>query len=416
MLEDSGVVIVGAGQAGSEAAIRLRQIGYTHPITLIGAEPHAPYHRPPLSKAYLSGDAGAERLPIRSVAAYERNMIDFRAGVHAETIDRPNKRLQLRESTTLPYHHLVLATGGRARRLSCPGADLSGVLYLRTLDDVEAIRSRMRPSARLVLVGGGYVGLEVAATATKLGLHVELVEAAPRLLARVAGPELSGFYEAAHRQAGVRLHLGATLERIIATRDAPDRAAGVVLENGTTIECDFVLAGIGQIPNTELAVSAGLPVQNGIVVDEYCRTEDAAILAIGDCANHPSSFLGTRVRLESVPNALEQGRVAADTIADNPKPYDAVPWFWSDQYDLKLQSVGLSPSYDQVVLRGVMQDRAFVLFYLKDGRLLAADAINRPGEFMAAKRLVAAKAIVAPTLLADTSVVLKSLLGCVPIA
>jgi 3-phenylpropionate/trans-cinnamate dioxygenase ferredoxin reductase subunit len=410
MTQAAGAVIVGAGQAGSEAAIRLRQAGYAHLITLLGAEPHAPYHRPPLSKAYLAGEADAETLPIRAPAAYARADIDLRPATLVEAIDRPTRQVRLAGGAVLAYRHLVLATGGRARRLSCPGADLAPVLTLRALDDVAAIRAQMRPGTRMVIVGGGYVGLEVAATAVKHGLEVDLVEAAPRLLARVAGPDLSAFYAQAHREAGVRLHLGATLAAIHARPGAPGAVGGVALGDGSVIAADVVLAGIGLVPNTELAERAGLAVADGIVTDAYCRTEDEAIYAIGDCANHPSALLGTRIRLESVPNALEQGRVAADAIAGRPRPYDAVPWFWSDQYDLKLQSVGLIQGHDQMVVRGSLRDRAFVMFYLKEGRLMAADAVNRPGDFMAAKRLVTAQASPDPAKLADPATPLKTLI------
>jgi 3-phenylpropionate/trans-cinnamate dioxygenase ferredoxin reductase subunit len=310
----------------------------------------------------------------------------------------------------LPYRWLVLATGGRARLLNCEGADLAGVFTLRGIDDSVALRAAMLAGRNLVIVGGGYIGLEVAAVAVKSGMAVTLIEAAPRVLARVAGPEISTFYEQVHRDAGVVIHTGLTVTALLPQPGDPSRVGEVVLGDGTTIAADAVVAGVGLIPNTELAAEAGLHVDNGIWVDEYCRTEDPQVLAIGDCANHPCPFLGRRVRLESVPNALEQARVAADTMAGKLVPYAAVPWFWSDQYDLKLQAVGLADGYENAVLRGSYAARSFLLFYLKDGIVLAADAVNRPGEFLVARRLVGAAVRADAAALGDATIPLKSLI------
>lgn len=405
-----GVVIVGAGYAAGELAIKLRQAGYADPVTMIGAEPHLPYHRPPLSKAFLSGDMPPEELLLRPASTYAANHVTFRGGTRVTAIDRAAREVALDDGSTLPYARLVLATGGHARRLSCRGAALAGTLTLRTLDDVLAIRAYLQPHKQLVIIGGGYIGLEVAAVAVRHGAAVTVVEAAPRVLARVAGAEISAFYEKAHRDAGVTILTGQTIDSLIARHDDPDHVGGVVLGSGAVLPADFVLAGIGLVPHTELAEAAGLHVQNGIWVDEFCRTEDPAVLAIGDCANHPCPFLGRRVRLESVPNALEQARVAADTILGKLVPYAAVPWFWSDQYDLKLQAVGLAEGHDQVVLRGSMAARSFLVFYLRGGTVIAADAVNKPGEFLMAKRLVGAA--VAPDLavLTDPAAPLKALL------
>jgi 3-phenylpropionate/trans-cinnamate dioxygenase ferredoxin reductase subunit len=406
----AGVVIVGAGTAAGECAIRLRQSGYTAPITMLGAEPDLPYNRPPLSKAYLAGEIDRDALLIRPATTYASADIAFEAGATVTAIDRAAHAITLADATTRPYATLVLATGGHARKLACPGATLDGVYYLRTIADVEALRAVFTSGARLVIIGGGYIGLEVAAVAVKRGLAVTVIEAAPRLLARVAGVGLSEFYEQAHREAGVQIHTSATVRALFASPAAPARVGGVDLADGSRIPADFVLAGIGLIPNTELAEHAGLSVENGIWVDAWCRTNDPNIYAIGDCSNHPSPFLGRRARLESVPNALEQGRIAALSIAGKPEPYDAVPWFWSDQYDLKLQAVGLSEGYDQAICRGDMQERRFVLFYLRDGALIAADAVNRPADFLAARRLVAARARPNPAALADPNTPLKSLI------
>jgi 3-phenylpropionate/trans-cinnamate dioxygenase ferredoxin reductase subunit len=304
----------------------------------------------------------------------------------------------------------VLATGGHARKLSCPGAGLAGVFTLRGIADARALRGELVPGRRMVIVGGGYIGLEVAAVAVKAGLAVTLIEAAPRVLARVAGAEISAFYEKAHRDAGVVIHTGQGVTALTPHGADPARVGGVILANGDTLPADVVVAGVGLVPHTELAEAAGLRVENGIWVDEYCRTEDPHVLAIGDCANHPCPFLGRRVRLESVPNALEQARVAADTVVGKLVPYAAVPWFWSDQYDLKLQAVGLTDGHDQVVLRGSFEARSFLVFYLRQGVVIAADAVNKPGEFLMARRLVGAVVRAEAGVLADPAVALKSLL------
>jgi 3-phenylpropionate/trans-cinnamate dioxygenase ferredoxin reductase subunit len=406
---EPGVVIAGAGFAAGEFAVKLRQAQYPHPITMIGAEPHLPYHRPPLSKGYLSGSVTEDALLLRPEAAYEAAKIGFLGGAVVAAIDRAGKTVQLESGAVLPYDKLVLATGGHARRLTCPGADLRGVHTLRTRDDVAAIRAALQPGRSLVIVGGGYIGLEVAAVAVKHGVTVRVVEAAPRVLARVAGMEISAFYEKAHRDAGVSVITGAAVSALLPAVDAADQVGGVELADGRVLPADFVIAGIGLVPNDQLAREAGLQVDNGIWVDEYCRTADEAVLAIGDCANHPCVFLGRRVRLESVPNAIEQARVAADTITGKMVPYAAIPWFWSDQYDLKLQAVGLSEGHDQVVLRGSMEARSFLVFYLRQGVLIAADAVNKPGEFLMAKRLVGAGARPDVAVLADVGRALREL-------
>lgn len=408
-MNEAGVVIVGGGYGGGELAVRLRQSGYQGPITLIGAEDVLPYHRPPLSKAYLAGEMAEEALLIRPQAAYEKAQVTVRLGLRVTAIDRAGHTVSLSDGTALPYAHLVLATGGTARPLPCPGGDLGRVFTLRSRADVGALKPHFAAGARLVIVGGGYIGLEVAAVARKHGLEVTVLEAAPRLLARVAGPELAGFFADVHSAAGVTIETGANVVALAPHADDPSRVGEVVLADGRRFAADFVLAGIGLIPAVELARDAGLHVDNGIWVDENCHTEDPLIYAIGDVANHLCPPLGRRVRIESVPNALEQARVAAAAIAGNPAPYAAMPWFWSDQYDLKLQSVGLSEGHDQVVQRGDMAARNFVLFYLREGRVIAADAVNRQADFMMAKKLVANRTAAAADALADGAVPLKTL-------
>ena len=400
------IVIVGAGQAGGETASELRKQGFTGRIVLVGDETHVPYRRPPLSKAYLSGTATEESLYILPPAGLEKARIEFIGGVRAERIDRAAKQLHLSDGRVLDYDKLVLATGGRARVLSLPGADRANVFPLRSIADVQAMRTHCLDGKSAVIIGGGFIGLEVAAVAIKLGMKVTVLEGLPRVLARVTVPEVSTFFERIHREAGVDLRTGV---QITAFEGEP-LVTHVLLGDGSRIAADFILAGIGQVPNVELAQQAGLAVDNGVVVDEYSRTADPDIYAAGDCANHPNEFYGCRLRLESVQNAMEQGRVVAAGLLGKPQVYNVVPWFWSDQYDLKLQMVGLSAGFDRMVLRGDLNARAFAAFYLKDGRLIAADTVGRPQDFIFAKKLVALRAVVDPQVLADEAVPLKTLL------
>lgn len=400
------VVIVGGGQAGGEIAIQLRKLGFAGSLLIVGEEPQPPYKRPPLSKAYLAGAVGEDSLHLLPRAQLEKLRIDCRAGVRVERIDRAARRLELADGGTLAYGRLALATGSRARALNLPGARRANVFPLRTIEDVQRLRARAAPGKRLVVIGGGFIGLEVAAVATKLGLKVTVLEGLPHVLARVTAPRMSQFYEEVHRAAGVDLRTGAQ----VAALEGEPEVTHVVLGDGGRIEADLIVVGIGIVPNVELAAEAGLAVDNGIVVDECARTSDADIVAAGDCTSHPSEFLGRRVRLESVQNALEQARAAAATLAGQPQPYRAVPWFWSDQYDLKLQMVGLSAGHDEVVLRGDPAKRSFALFYLQEGRLIAAEAVNRAPEFVFARKLVAARAQPDRAALADDKVPLGSLL------
>ncbi|MFC4252817.1 NAD(P)/FAD-dependent oxidoreductase [Sinimarinibacterium flocculans] len=402
---DSTVVIVGAGQAGGEAAAELRRQGFAGRVIMLGEETQPPYKRPPLSKAYLSGAATQESLYVMQPAQLDKVKIEFRGNTKVVRIDRKDKLLELADGSTQKYDKLVIATGGRARPLPLPGADASNVFVLRTIEDVQKIKALCEPGKRVTIIGGGFIGLEGAAVLVKMGLKVTLLEGLPRVLARVTVPEVSAFFERVHREAGVDLRTGAQLAGFEGT---PVNA--VTLADGTRIETDFVVVGIGLIPNTELADAAGLKIDNGIVVDQYARTGDPDIYAAGDCTNHPSTFLGRNVRLESVQNAMEQGRAVARNILGKNEPYQTVPWFWSDQYDLKLQTVGISGAHDQIVLRGdPATARNFAVFYLKGGKLIAADTVSRPQEFMFAKKLVAEGAVIDPAKLADESVPMKSL-------
>jgi len=399
-------VIVGAGQAGSELATSLRQHGYADSVVLIGDEEHVPYRRPPLSKTYLSGEVTLESLFLKPRAVYEKHAIECRFGIGVESIDRAARSLRLYDGSVLRYDKLALTTGGRPRRLSVPGAERPNVHYIRAVADIDRLKQQLGEGKRLVIIGGGYIGLEAASVGIKKGLHVTVVEALPRVLARVTAPEISAFYERVHRGHGVDLRTGVGVHALEGNGDA----CAVVLADGTRLAADLVVIGVGLIPNTELAEAAGIEVSNGIVVDRYAVTSDPDIVAAGDCTNHDNVFLGRRVRLESVPNALEQARVAAASILGRPRLYDAVPWFWSDQYDLKLQMVGLSQGHDDLIVRGDMDANSFTAFYLKDGVVISADSVNRPQDFMLAKRLVAERAAVPAERLRDDAVPLKSLL------
>jgi 3-phenylpropionate/trans-cinnamate dioxygenase ferredoxin reductase subunit len=409
--EISNIVIVGAGQAGGEVAFQLRQYGFTGAITLIGEEMQLPYTRPPLSKGFLAGETALDALLTRGAAAYEKFNVDIRTGTRVTGIDRHNRHLTLQDGAQIPYDRLVLATGGRPRVIQVPGADLGNIFYLRTVADVERIRPELLPGKRLVIVGGGYIGLEVAAVATKRGLHVTVLEGAPRVLARVTSPEMSAFYERVHGEQGVDIRTGVAVSGFIAGADGT-RVAEVECGEAATVAADLVIIGIGLIPNTELAAGAGLLVDNGIVVDAEARSSDPHILAIGDCASHAHhGFLQRKVRLESVPNASEQARTAAAALCGKPAPSATPPWFWSDQYGLKLQMVGLSDGYDRVVLRGDPEQNSFIAFYLRNDEIIAADAVNRIADFMAAKRIVAERRTIAAAVLADESQPLKAIIA-----
>jgi 3-phenylpropionate/trans-cinnamate dioxygenase ferredoxin reductase subunit len=399
------LVIVGGGQAAAQAVQSLRQQNFAGAITLLCDEPFPPYQRPPLSKKYLAGELAHERLFLRPAAFYAEKGVTLEQSARVEELEPAARHVRLRDGRTLPYDRLLLATGSRVRTLDVPGAELSGVHYLRTIHDVDAITAALVPGARVLLIGAGYIGLEVAAVTRQRGFDVTVLEAASRVMARTVSAEVSAFYEACHRSAGVVIHCNAAVKALHGVA----RVSSVETTDGRTFPCDVLIVGIGIVPNVELAASAGLSCDNGIVVDEHARTADPLIVAAGDCTNHPLPLVGRRVRLESVPNAIHQAKVAAATLLGTPMPYSEVPWFWSDQYDLKLQIVGLSTGYDEVVLRGDPATRSFAAFYLRAGQLLAVDAVNRPKEFIAAKKLVANRAHIAPEVLRDAAIDLTPL-------
>ncbi|WP_183097331.1 NAD(P)/FAD-dependent oxidoreductase [Nocardioides pelophilus] len=378
-------IVVGASHAGAQLAASLRQEGWDGEVVLLGDEATLPYQRPPLSKAYLAGKSTLQELTIRKAEFYAKQQIQL-VDARVESIDRARGRVVLEGGRTLPYDKLALCTGGRARRLTIPGADLSGVHYLRTFADVEQIRESSQLGRRAVIIGGGYIGLETAASLHALGLDVTVVEAAERVLERVTAPEVSAFYERIHRDAGVTIHTGAVVEAL----SGEDRVRGVRLADGDELAADLVIVGIGIEPNTELAAAAGLLVDDGVVIDDHARTSDHDIVAAGDCASHLMGRYGRRIRLESVPSAGEQAKVAAATLCGNDRTIRALPWFWSDQYEVKLQIAGLNTGYDEVVLSGdPISDRDFSCFYLRAGELIAADCVNRPRDFVFSKRTIA---------------------------
>ena len=399
-----GIVIVGAGQAGAALAAKARALGYGGAITLIGNETAPPYQRPPLSKAYLLGDMPAERLWLRAPDFYAENQIDLRLGVAVRAVDPVAKTVDL-GGAVLAYDHLVLATGSTPRRLPAAiGGALAGVYTVRSLADVDAMRGEFHAGRSVVIVGGGYIGLEAAAVARKLGLAVHVIEAAPRILQRVAAQETSAYIAAMHREKGVQIHEGASLERIL----GDTRATGVRLADGREIAADFVIVGVGVTPNADLAIGAGLVIDNGIATDDMGRTSDPFIWAAGDCASFPHQ--GGRIRLESVGNAIDQAEAVAANIMGANAPYAAKPWFWSDQYDCKLQIAGLNTGYDSVVTRGP-DGGAISFWYYQGDSLLAVDAMNDPRGYMVGKRLIEGGKSPAKSAAADLAVPVKDLLG-----
>jgi len=399
-------IIIGASHAAAHLAPSLQQEGWEGDIVVIGDEPYLPYHRPPLSKTFLAGDKTVEQLAIRPATFYEKNNIQLRQG-RVTSINRDQQTLSLGDGETLRYDKLALCMGSRVRKVELPGAELAGVHYLRDIADVEGIKKYVAKDKHVVIIGGGYIGLETAAAMNMLGMNVVVLEMAQRILQRVTAPELSEFYTRIHTEEGVAIHTGVEVSHIAGNTHAEK----VVCADGSEFPADVVVIGVGILPNVELAEEAGIKVENGVIVDEFCQTNDPNIVAAGDCTNHFNKIFNRRIRLESVPNASEQGKTAAASICGARKEYKSLPWFWSDQYDLKLQIAGLSQGYDQVIIRGdKLTSRSFAAFYMKEGQLISADCVNRPQEFMLSKKIIAENLIVDPELLADDSVAVKTLL------
>lgn len=402
------VLIVGAGHGGAAAAIALRQNGFAGTIALVGREDEPPYERPPLSKDYMAGEKEFERLYIRPRDFWVGKGIELLLGREITVVDASAKTVTCTDGTSLGYDDLIWATGGDPRKLTCPGAHFSGVHAVRTRQDVDAIMAELGSAARIVIVGGGYIGLEAAAVLTKLGKHVTLLEALPRILARVAGEALSDFYAAEHRAHGVDLRTGAM---VTCLHGDAGRVTGVELADGTILPADLVIVGIGIVPAVAPLLNAGAAGGNGVDVDAQCRTSLPHIYAIGDCAAHANSFAdGAIIRLESVQNANDQASVAAKTICGIDASYEATPWFWSNQYDLRLQTVGLSAGHDLALLRGDPSSRSFSVIYLKDGRIVALDCVNNAKDYVQGRKLVELGLKASPAQLTDASVPLKELI------
>lgn len=398
-------VIIGAGQAGGQAASTLRSKGFEGRIVLIGDEAHVPYERPPLSKAFLAGELPVEKTYLKKPEYYDEKNIELRLGRRVVDLDRKDHTVNLDDGETIIYDKLLIATGSRVRHLPAPGAELEGIHYLRSIADVDGIRAALKPGARLAIVGAGYIGLEVAAVARKLGHEVTVVEALDRVMARVVAPNVSHFYEQVHRDAGVDLRLNTGLTAF----EGGDHFERLRLTDGSAVEGDLAVVGIGILPNVELAQESGLAVNDGVVVDEYGRTADPDVFAAGDVTNHPNAILGRNIRLESVQNAMSQGKAAALAMMGELEPYAEVPWFWSDQYDLKLQIAGLWAPDDEVVVRGTMEDHKFSVIYLRDGAMAAINVINNMRDFLPAKKLIAAGYKLDAKRLADPDVSLKEI-------
>jgi 3-phenylpropionate/trans-cinnamate dioxygenase ferredoxin reductase subunit len=393
-------VILGGGHAAAQLATNLRQQGWQGDITMVSDEAVLPYQRPPLSKGYLSGQMSLAQLAIKGAAAYEKAGVQIKLGVRAERIDRQQRQVHLSNGEVLAYSGLALTLGARVRPLNVPGVELPGVFCLRTIADLGRIKAHMvdAKAQRAVIVGGGYIGLEAAAVLRKLGWSVTLLEAQSRLLQRVTTEEVAAFYHRVHTEEGVRIVCNKGVHRFTGEH----AVSVVVCDDGEVLLADLVIIGIGVVPNTELASNAGLDTAQGILVNEFAQTSDPTIVAAGDCTEFFSATHGRFLRLESVPHAMAQANCAAATLCGKPQMYEAQPWFWSDQYDLKLQMAGLSQGHDQAVVRGdIQRGRSFSVFHLSGGRLKAVDCINRPKDFMLGKKLIHDRAVIKPSLLAD---------------
>lgn len=404
------VLIVGAGHAGAQVASLLRQQKFEGSIVMVGDEPEYPYERPPLSKEYFSGEKTFDRLAIRAPEFWTEHGVEVLLGQRIVAVDALAHRVRTEVGVELGYGSLIWATGGAPRKLNCPGSELAGIHSIRNRADVDQILCELDSAREIVVIGGGYIGLEAAAVLSKLNKLVTVIEAEDRVLARVAGEELSRFYEAEHRAHGVDVRLSTSIERLIGENG---RVSGVCLKDGSVLPADMVIVGIGIVPAVEALVAAGLETGNGVAVDEFCKTALPDVFAIGDCAAHINrySVSSTPIRLESVQNANDQAKVVAKYLTGQPEAYDAIPWFWSDQYDLKLQTVGLSGGYDQIVLRGDPASRSFSVVYLKNGAVIALDCVNLMRDYVQGKALVKSRQVVPTSQLADASVVLKSLVS-----
>lgn len=407
-MDQADIVIVGAGHGGAQCAIALRQNGFAGTIMVVGREPEYPYERPPLSKDYFAREKAFERLLIRPPTFWAEKDVNFLLGTEVTAVDPADKQLTLSDGRSLGYGKLVWATGGDPRRLSCAGADLAGVHAVRTRADCDALMAELDGGAkRITVIGGGYIGLEAAAVLSKMALDVTLLEALPRVLARVAGEELSAFYQQEHRRHGVDLRLGVAVDSL---EGKDGRVIGVKLADGEVLAADAVIVGIGIVPAVGPLLQAGAGGVNGVDVDAHCRTSLPDIYAIGDCAAFACDYAGRQImRVESVQNANDMATCVAKAICGDEQPYRAFPWFWSNQFDLKLQTAGINVGFDQAIIRGDPSDRSFSIIYLKQGRILALDCVNRVKDYVQGRKLVEAGAMLEPHLLADVDLPLKEL-------
>ncbi|MFV5346133.1 FAD-dependent oxidoreductase [Acinetobacter soli] len=402
------VIIVGTGHAGAQAAVALRQQGFTGSILMIGEELHLPYERPPLSKEYFSGEKTFERILLRPEQFWQDKKIDLKLGQRVIQIDAQSHRILTQQNYEYHYDKLIWATGGKPRRLSCEGAALEGIHYIRNREDVDRINQELDRVQKCVIIGGGYIGLEAASALRKINRDVTLVEGQSRVLARVAGPIISDFYQQYHQEKGVEFYLGQGVDYLEGDQG---RVHTVILANGTRIATDMVIVGIGLNPEVNVLVEAGAAFSNGIETDRRCRTSLVDIFAIGDCANHENFFAdGQRIRLESVQNANDQAMIVTKEILDKGEDYAAVPWFWSNQYDLKLQTIGLSIGYDQEILRGEPDSGSFTVIYLREGKIIAIDCVNRPADFIQGKAIIQQSIYIPIEQLSDHSQALKDMI------
>ena len=400
------LLIIGAGQSAIQCISTLKKESYSGSITLVGEEEHLPYQRPPLSKGFLEDSIGKERLYFKKLEFFTENKVQLYLGLSAKKLEIDNQKVYLSDNSELEFDKLVFATGSRVRYLDFPGSEFKSIFYLRDLDDAEAIKKDLETSRNLVIIGAGYIGLEAAAIAAKKNKIVTIIEMADRVMNRTVDPQISEYYLNLHQSYGVKFHFNTSLETINKVSDSLE----VVCSDGTEVKADSVLIGAGVVPNIELAEEAGIYCDNGIVVDEFGQTNFKNVYACGDCTNHPNKILNKNLRLESVHNAIEQAKTVASSIMDNPMEYSQVPWFWSDQYDHKLQIVGLSGDHDLVTMRGTTNDAKFMLFYTKDEELIAVDAINNPKEFLISRKLVANKVKIKPDVISDLNTNLNDLI------
>lgn len=398
-------VIIGAGHAAGQLIASMKMKNYAGRIVLIGDEPYLPYQRPPLSKRFLAGELPSQRLLFKPPEFYDDERIDVRLDTRVNSIDRGARTVSTDDGHVIDYDNLVIATGASVNRLSCQGSELSGIHYLRTIDDVKRIRAESKDARRVLIVGAGYIGLEVAAVLRQAGAGVVVLELADRVMSRVVSAPVSDFFAGVHREHGVDIRLGTGL----AAFHGDDRVTMVETLDGEKIETDMVVVGVGVSPNIDLAASAGLDVDDGVVVDDCCLTSDRRIFAIGDCTSHTNRIYDRRLRLESVQNALEQAKTAGAILCGEDAVYDEVPWFWSDQYEFKLQIAGLSDGFDDIVVRGDPDDKSFSCIYLREGVFIAIDCVNAPRDFMQSKALIAAKSRIEPSALANKATPLAEL-------